>query len=417
MKLITALIAVSLAGTASGNLEAQPLAATSATQVEGGAPALRQALRAAWERAVAARESNANRNRAAAEQDAAGRLWARPPSVEISHRDDRWQTSAGRRESELGVSVPIWLPGQRAVTRINADSQVEEAHAAERFALLRLAGEIRELAWTAIGLASSRSQAQRQLALLERLAEDVDRRVTAGDLARIDSLVAGAEVLAVRGRLAEADHLLLLAQSRWTQMTGLELLPSPDGLREATLPERTDVTLHPEMQWLTQRSIRARTQLDLVRQSNRDAPEVRIGMRHDVSDGPAPSQNSLLMGIRVPLGTSDRNRPLLASASGDLDVAQTAELRGRERIASDLRDARRGLSAAEQQHAASARRAELLRERAALLDKAFRAGEGALPDLLRALALASEADQAAAQQEAMRGLARARLQQASGALP
>jgi cobalt-zinc-cadmium efflux system outer membrane protein len=58
-----------------------------------------------------------------------------------------------------------------------------------------------------------------------------------------------------------------------------------------------------------------------------------------------------------------------------------------------------------------------LRERAAHLDKAFRAGEAALPDLLRALSAAAQAELAHARQQAALGVAFARLQYAQGVNP
>ena len=58
-----------------------------------------------------------------------------------------------------------------------------------------------------------------------------------------------------------------------------------------------------------------------------------------------------------------------------------------------------------------------LRERATLIDKSFRAGETPLPELLRALNTAAQAESAVARQTAALGLARARLQQSLGILP
>ena len=129
------------------------------------------------------------------------------------------------------------------------------------------------------------------------------------------------------------------------------------------------------------------------------------------------SQGSVVVGLRLPFGTDDRNRPLEASALAELDVAQTHEQRLRERLGSDVAAARDALRSAQAQLEAETARARLLRERAALIDKSFRAGETPLPDLLRALAGAAQADSAAARQTAALGLARARLQQTLGLLP
>ena len=50
---------------------------------------LREALDAAWQRAIAARESEGQRRRAEADRAVAGSFWAAPPSLELSYRSDR----------------------------------------------------------------------------------------------------------------------------------------------------------------------------------------------------------------------------------------------------------------------------------------------------------------------------------------
>jgi cobalt-zinc-cadmium efflux system outer membrane protein len=72
---------------------------------------------------------------------------------------------------------------------------------------------------------------------------------------------------------------------------------------------------------------------------------------------------------------------------------------------------------AEQQLKADRQRLALLRERAALIDRSFKAGETPLPELLRAFAAATQAEASFARQHAALGLARARLQQSLGMLP
>lgn len=117
------------------------------------------------------------------------------------------------------------------------------------------------------------------------------------------------------------------------------------------------------------------------------------------------------------MGSAARNRPLQAAALSELELAQSQELRLRERLDSDSATAREALRSAQSQLDAEAARARLLRERATLIEKSFRAGETPLPDLLRALAAAAQADSAAARQTAALGLAHARLQQTLGLLP
>ncbi len=408
-------IAGSLAG---GPAWAQPAASPPASPASAPIPtagtvSLRAALDAAWQRAVVARESEGQRRRAEADRAVASSLWAAPPSLAMSHRDDRLQSNAGRRETEIGVAVTLWLPGQRAARAGTAEVAATQALAAEHLARLRLAGELREAAWQVAALQAELAQAEAQAQALKQLADDVDRRVRAGDLARADALAAQAEQLAASALKTDAQQRLQAARSRWTLLTGLTAAPD----LKADLETEAPAAAHPELQFASQSTELARQRVELMRRSRRDAPELTIGVRQDTPGRAESSQGSLVVGLRLPFGTDDRNRPLEAAALTELDVAQTQEQRLRERLDTDIAAARESQRSAQAQLDAETARARLLRERATLIDKSFRAGETPLPDLLRALAAASQADSAAARQTAALGLARARLQQALGLLP
>lgn len=395
--------------------ESPPAAPPAAIPATSASVSLRDALDAAWQRAVSAREADGQRRRADAERSVAGRLWAAAPTLELSYRDDRFQSDAGVRETEVGIAVPLWLPGQKAARTGTADGAVALAQAAEQAARLRLAGELREAAWQVAALQAETHQAEAQAAALKQLADDVERRVRAGDLARADSLAALAEQLAAAATVADTRLRLQAAKSRWTLLTGLTALP--DLSTGAATGAAADTAEHPERHLASQATELARKRVDLMRQSRRDAPELTVGMRQDTPGRGQASQSSLVVGLRLPFGTDDRNRPLEAVALSDLDIAQTQEQRLRERLDSELVAARDAERSAQAQLDAETARARLLRERATLIDKSFRAGETPLPDLLRALAAATQADSAVARQTAALGLARARLQQALGLLP
>jgi len=377
---------------------------------------LRAALDVAWQRAVVARESQGALRRAEADRAAVGSFWAAPPSLELSHRNDRLQDHAGKRETEIGVAVPLWLPGQRAARAATAGAAAAQALAAEQVARLRLTGELRDAAWQIAAAQAELAPADTEARSLKQLADDVERRVRAGDLARADALAAQAELLAAAALQSDLRQRLQAARARWTVLTGLTAAPdlqaaaANDGAPDAAAS-------HPEMQLARESTALARQRVELMRRSRRDAPELSVGLRQDVGGRAEAAQGSLVLGLRLPFGTDDRNRPLEAVALSELDVAQTHEQRLGERLDSDIATARAALGAAEAQLEAETTRARLLRERAALIDKSFRAGETPLPELLRARAAAAQADGAAARQTAALGLARARLQQTEGLLP
>lgn len=393
-----------------------PAASAAPSGVVPATVSLREALDAAWQRAVSAREADGQRRRADAERSAAARLWAAAPTLELSHRADRLPGSGGGRETEVGIAVPLWLPGQRAARTGTADAAVAQAQAAEQAARLRLAGELREAAWQLAALQAEVRQAEAQAEALKQLADDVERRVRAGDLARADRLAAEAEQLAATADVAGARQRLQAARARWTLLTGLTGLPDLSAASAAD-PAGTDLAGHPEWRLVGQTTEVARQRVELMRRSRRDAPELTVGVRQDAPGRGQASQGSLVVGLRLPFGTDDRNRPLEAAALAELDIAQTQEQRLRERLDSDVAAARDAQRSAQAQLDAETARARLLRERAALIGQSFRAGETPLPDLLRALAAAAQADSAVARQTAALGLARARLQQALGLLP
>ena len=389
---------------------------------------LRMALDAAWHRAVAARESAGSRRLADADRAAAASPWAAPPSLTLSHRSDRLQANAGKRETEVGLSIPLWLPGQRTARGATADAAAAHALAAEQAARLRIAGDLRAAAWQIAALQAELDQTDAQVQALQQLAGDVERRVRAGDLARADALVAQAEHLAASALQLDVRQRLDAARTHWAQLTGLDQTPALPAATSTGTGTNTDadadaappaaaVALHPDLQLASQSVDLARKRLALLRQSGRDAPELSVGVRQDVPGRAEASQGSVVVGLRLPFGTDDRNRPLEAAALAELDVAHTHAQRLRERVDSDIAAARDALRSTQAQLAAETGRARLLRERAVLIDKSFRAGETALPDLLRALAAAAQADSAAARQTAALGLARARLQQTLGLLP
>lgn len=394
---------------------------SSAAAAQSGPPpaaGLGAAVEAAWQRAVSAREADSQRRRAQAERTVASSWAAGSPSVELGYRDDRWHGDLGNREAEVGLAWPLWLPSQKAASGKVAEASLALAAAAERAARLRLSGEVLDAYWSVRTHEVELAAVESQLTALHKLADDVDRRVRAGDLARTDALAARAEHLDASAQRSEAAQRVAAARLRWAELTGMTALPQLPQTDDAALPGATSsLDDHPEMNAARLAADQARSRLDLTLASRREAPELLLGLRQEVPERGASTQHSVLVRLRVAIGTAARNEPLQAAAAGELEVAQVAEQRTRDRLAAQLEIARTALAAATQQLGVERERSALLRERATLIDRSFRAGETSLPDALRALAAAAQAEAALARQTAALGLAQARLQHALGLLP
>ena len=324
-----------------------------------GAPTVAMAVEAAWQRSVQWRSASGQLDLAKANQAAASSVWAAPPTLEVSRRTDYGNESVGMREYEVGIFWPLLLPGQRSARGTAAQSELDVAENSRLLAKLRIAGEVREAAWELIARQSEKKVADAQASSLRALADDVERRVKAGDLARADALAARAELLAATTVSTDARQRLQNALSHWRLLTGVEPLAEANESGQDIAPAQ-----HPELSLAIATSEGARNRMTLVRASRMDPPELSVRFRQEIPGTGLPAQNSVAFGIRIPLGTSDRNLPREAVARGDLDVARATEERLRERLEAEANVARAAVLSAEQQQRAEESRAELLRERA-----------------------------------------------------
>ena len=377
---------------------------------------LATAVEAAWSRAVASAEAAGISRQAAAEKQASSALWAAPPSVELSHRNDRLQSNNGARETEVALAVPLWLPGQKSAKQQAADSLSSLSQLSETEGKLRVAEVVRELHWQIAELQASQSLSKQQTSTFAAIASDVDKRVKAGDLARADALAAKGELLSAQATQSQAETQLEAAKRQWTALTGLAQTPDAT-FASAESPSPRQLAEHPELLRAEQQVDLARKRLDLVAKSNRSAPELITKFRQDIPGHGQGSAYSLGLAVRIPFGTDDRNAPLQAAALTELDIAQRKEQVLRAQLSARMESAKAAAEASQLQLQTEREKASLLNERAKLIRASFNAGETSLPELLRAASAAAQADYSAARQEAAFGLARARLQQAYGQLP
>ncbi len=371
---------------------------------------LADAVEAAWRRSAQSAEVAGQVRRAQAERAGASALWAAPPALEVGVIRDRQRATGSARETEVGIAVPLWLPGQRSARLGQADAESSAATASVVAARLRVAGTVREVAAEVALQRAEMTAAEAQSRELDVLAKDVERRVAAGEMARADALAANAERLAAATSLAQAKQRLQATELQWKALTGMTTLPML-----STAPGAAPV-VHPALHSAALNVEAARRRVDAVRASRRDAPELLLRARQEVATG-EPNTNGIGIAVRIPFGTASRNEPLLAVALSDLEVAEATERELRQQLEAETAAARSADESAHQQLADESARAKLLRERAALIEKSFKAGETALPEMLRALTAAAQSEASLARQQALLSQATLRLHQALGVMP
>lgn len=384
-----------------------------AALAQSAAPSLSEAVEEAWRRSPQAHMLEARRNEMRADTEAAQSWIAGSPSIGLTQWSDRWTEQHGLRENEISVSAPLWLPGQKAARKAYAQSSADDLEAEILHARLTLAGEVRERLWAVAAAREMLSEAQDHQSHLEAIAQEVERRVKAGDLARVESMLARQEVLAAQAASAAARAALQEAVTRYRILTGQQEVPvsQPEPLGQAPqAPHPLTLAAHTELQ-------RARASLDVVNRTRSDPPTVGLAMRHERDNPASPSSRSVGITVQIPIGTASRNRPLEYAARTELETAAAKLAQVEVSVQADIELARQQLMAAEQALQTASERTHLAREHTELIEKAFRLGERGLNELLRSRALSHEADVNERHQQVAVGLARARLNQALGIMP
>lgn len=374
-----------------------------------------QVFARAWANFPAGRTLEARGDEVAASHGVAAALFPAAPAIGLFQRSDRWNEGRGKLESEVELSLPLWLPGQKVARQTVAEAESEENRHALAAARLALAGELRGTLWN-LRLAGSEAElVAERLATATRLEADVVRRVQVGEMARTDLLLAKQETVTARVGLADAQARLAAARQRYRVVAGGDSLPEP--LEESLAPEGGDLLLHPRLAANRALVAEARARLQLARESRRDAPSLALQARRERDQSGAPAADSLRLGITFPLATEARNAPLIASANTALIQNETEAVRL-------LREVEAGIVEAEAQGEAARIAAELAvdreaaaAERLTLLRRSFELGETALVELLRAQSQASEAKLELARSRIRLFAARASLNQARGFLP
>jgi cobalt-zinc-cadmium efflux system outer membrane protein len=394
-------------------LMAAPLAGAASSALAQAGPTLHAAVESAWLRSTDGSTLDARQEETSAARESARSWIAGNPTLDLSQRSDRWTERSGQRETEVSLSAPIWLPGQKSARQALAARSGEALDAATAQSRLAVAGEVRGKLWEVASARATLSEQQAHLQHLEAIANDVQRRVKAGDLARSDGLLARQEVLAAKADVAASTIKAAEALAQYRVLTGLPEIPAAEPEPLADAPQAP----HPRLAAALAASQRAQAELGVVSASRSEPPTVGLGMRREQEDRLGAPARSVVLALQIPLGSRARNRPLEAAARTQIASAAAEAAQAGASVESDLALARQRLDNARQGLEAASARAALMLEHTALFERAFRMGELGLAELLRSRVLSHDAQMAERQQRVAVGLAHAQLNQALGVTP
>lgn len=303
------------------------------------------------------------------------------------------------REREVGIERAIRLPGKAAKDAAIGDSVLAEARHSHGDALHETARLLlrRWFDWRRESAAAEEWRLQAEL--LARQLSIAEKRVTAGDAARIEALLAAAQHTQAEARRAEAESRVAVAAGELAVQFPALVLPArvpvaaPAAIEQGFDAWRDRILEHShELQ--VARSAAQRQQLQAQRADADRLPDPTVGVRWaSERDG-----QERLVGLQLSFPLPGEARAATARAA----TAETAAAAAREALVLSKveAEARRSYQLAQATHAQWQRLADVatrMDENVRLLDKAWRLGEGQIADLLNARRQSAEARLAAVQ--------------------
>lgn len=379
------------------------------------AQTLGHALEQAWSRNPLAVAGQHGQSAAQARTDMASGLTPGPASMSLSTLDDQLGANRGKQEWELEIETPLWLPGQRDAALNEAQAAQKEFDSQQQALRLQLAGDVREAWWAVAEARSNYSLIEERNRGAQALVQDVERRVRAGELARVDFNLAQVEQLASQSELDDAKSNLQQAEQNYQLLTGqlppLEMSPEPLRQNEAT------AEAHPQVQSAAAGKNLAQAKLALAQKSQREAPVLAFRMVRDRSDFADKYADSFGVRLTIPFSFGARVRQDLDSSRAQLVQAETEYEQALRRTTLAAETGQRLLKTSQLQMELARRRVVLTQDSLNLMEKSFALGETDLPALLKARAAHFDAQAQLRRQQINAHAAVSRINQSLGVLP
>lgn len=348
-------------------------------------------------------------------RDQAAKPYSSRPALNLRHQTDAIGNARGLREYEASVELPLWRPAQREATRHLAQRTGDYAASQSRALQLTVAGLVRDVLWQLLLAEERLKLAQQAWETAKALEREVGIRVKAGDLAEKDGLLARDESLSKEDEYNAMRMELNHAAERYESLSGLSERPA--SFTEIQSRQREIAPEHPLLSETQQRITRSRAQTERLRSSRGEVTHLVLGVRNEKAATGESSQQSVGVGIRIPLDTNRFQAADLAVAElnvSEVEAEQILQLRQLELV---LHEAGHELQAVREALELAKEQSRVVHENHRLAHNAFKAGELDLAQYLRAQSRALAAERQLSLRLIQEQQAIARYNQAAGDIP
>jgi outer membrane protein, heavy metal efflux system len=367
---------------------------------------------AAFARTAAGAESEAASKAAQAQATLAQRSLPGTFEVDGALRQDVIGSGKGYREVEASVTTSLWRRGEREGLRSQSGGLMALAARQSEVAKLDVAGQVRSAWWAYERAKAEVGVLAEHVRLNQDLANNIERLVTAGEMARLDLLQTQAANAEIKSRLASAEGTQ--AQARATMEGLVGTLPSALPIEA---PGALEANNHPSVLALRAEAETLDKQARLLRLQA--GPAWRVGLDVRAERGLSGDNTLTSTGVRVA-------RPFGATPSGGVEAtglqaratAALARAEAQKRVIETARNETiaRLAGARNAQLSAQIRR-DVASEALALTLKGRAEGELSFFEELRARGLLADAQRADVLARVEIGAAMSQFNQAQGLLP
>ena len=349
-----------------------------------------------------------------AKEKYANGLLPRAPAIGLSHQNDALTTQRTQKEWEFALDLPIWMVNQKSARKQLAQDSANAYESAQISLQLVVAGMLRDALWNIAMAENQVVLANYRADMADRLLNDVQKRVKAGDLPASDTLLAKNEALSAQAMQLNAETELRHASYRYSLLTGNDHMPAN---YDEELSTKQFNELHPMLNEAKQKLLLADDEKSLVIVERKTNPTLSLNARNQRDPFDNQVNNSLGFRIQIPLESEVQSAPLIANAEMNIARAQSELLRLRYALENAYHEAQHNLSVARAALVLSEQQQSNSQQSLKLARKAFSLGEMDLINLLRIQSIAFEAERLYQQNVLQVKWSISRYNQAVGELP
>jgi outer membrane protein TolC len=247
-----------------------------------------------------------------------------------------------------------------------------------------VAGLVRSAIWD-IALQELRlQQAEIDMRAAQQLANDITRRVQAGDLAQTDALLIQTDVLKKRSALTLAEAEVMHARKRYTSLTQSTKIPA--NYHESLSQVKEIESSHPALQAIQNLIERKQAELEALNLVGSGQTTVAVGVNSDRPsnrDSRSNNTESFNVGVTIPFGGQAHLDPQLAALNVEINQFRAK----RDQLFRDLEqnhhEAEHNLEINEAELAVANELNTVAQKHLTLTQLSFKVGEIDLIDLLK----------------------------------